>query len=268
MKKDECGQAIVIIFILITLALGIGVGIASRFVRNIRSSRQVDLASRAVAIAEAGVEKVLLEPYDALDNYIQYGSCGAVCQLTITGEDGVIANSQVTLSYLGSSADPYRVDLSEDNVQEINLSGYPASKNIWVCWNATGADAPSVVAAYYHGTPSSYGVDYFSYNSPGSSHTDNGFDTATGFFDYLGCFDFSSKADSLILRLKSIYAEVNVYVLPDVGEMIPSQGILISAEGTVEDVTRVVKVLKSKPFLPAQFDYALYSRSSTEPLSN
>lgn len=268
-KEREKGQAIVVIFILMTLALSVGIGVATRFVKNLRMSERVDISARSVAIAEAGIERLLLLPYETLADYIQYSSCGTDCYLEVTGDDGVVATATVTLSHLGASSDPFLVSLSTTETREVDLDGYPTSANAWVCWNdAPSGETASVTGLYFHGTRGSYGVDNFAYNPVGSTHIENGFDNASANLGYSHCFSILSKDDSKMLRLKSVYNDADVFIIPAPSEELPSQGILLESVGEVDDVEKIVRVVKSNPFLPGYFDYVLYSKSQEEPLAN
>lgn len=258
----------VVIFMLMALALSVGIGVSSRFIKNLRSTKETDFSGRAVAIAEAGVESLLLESFETLDEYIQYGSCGSACTLEITGVDGVTARAQVSLSHLGASADAFPLNLTTTQTQEINLSGYPDDRDLWLCWDPPSGEEPSIVGLYFHGTSGNYGVDNFAYNSFGSSYSANGFSEASANFDYTNCFSISGKPNPKMVRLRSVYDDVSVFVVPDVGELLPTQGILIESVGTVVDVTKVVSVVKSATFLPTPFDYVLYSKSTQDALSN
>ena len=74
--------------------------------------------------------------------------------------------------------------------------------------------------------------------------------------------------DSVMLRFKAVYEENIAVVIPEVGEVLPTQGILIESVGAAGDVTKTVTVIITDPVLSSQFDYVLYQKSTTEPLSN
>ena len=265
---NDKGQTLLIVVFLAVAALIFGVTISLRYVTNVRNITQSDSSSRALAVAEAAVERILLLPTETLEDYIDSGNCGSDCYLLITGSDGVNAEANVTLSYLGNSRSDYSLFLNKDNTSEVSLSGYPDNTSLTVCWNSLGGDLPSVTALFVYGSSGNYSGDAYSYNSVGSSHSDNGFSEATAQLGYQNCFDVSGNVSPDILRVKSIYNDVTLSIVPDLGATIPSQGILISSEGTVSEQVRKIEVLKTLYQMPTQFDYAIYQKSATDALSN
>jgi len=266
--SDEKGQTLVIIVFLAVISLLLGVSISLRYITNVRNITQSDSSSRALAVAEAAVERILLLPTETLENYINSGNCGSDCYLLITGSDGVNAEANITLSYLGNSSGDFNLFLKRDNSGEVSLNGYPDNTGVTVCWNNPGGDVPSVTALYVYGTVGSYNADAYSYNSLGSTHADNGFSEASAQFGYQNCFNVAGKVSPGILRLKSFYNDVTLSIVASSGATIPSQGILITSEGTVSEQVRKIEVTKTLYHMPTQFDYVIYQKSTTDALSN
>lgn len=269
MLSNQKGQTIASVLLIMVVALSIGVAIATRFTKTLRQNVGQDNSSRALAIAEAGIERMLNKDYDTLVDYINYSSCGSDCTLQIVGGDGVTATATITLSFAGNSSNAFAVNLSEEEVVEVSLNGYPDDTDIYVCWNSPASGSlPSVVGSYIHGTDGNYGLDSYAVNSIGSLYATNGFDDANSALGYANCFTIDSKSDPEALRLRSLYNEVNAYIVPDGSATIPSQGVLISSVGIVQDSERKVDVLLSSPAVPLPFDYVLYSKDTDNPLSN
>src|SRR3972149_7855035 len=132
-KSNENRQTLVIVVFLSIIALILGVTVSLRYLTNIRDIAQTDSSSRALAVAEASVERILLLPTETLEGYINSGNCGSDCYLLITGSDGVNAEANVTLSYLGNSISDFNLFLKRDNSGEVSLSGYPDDTGISVC---------------------------------------------------------------------------------------------------------------------------------------
>lgn len=263
--KNQQGQTLVIVFIMMVLALTVGIAISSKYVKTLNIITTGDNASRAHAVAEAAIEHILLLPITTLEDYAQNGTCGSDCILEITADDGQVITATIELSRLGSSSDPFLVELEQTSTSQVMLVGYPDNTDINVCWNELDM---SVHAIFIHGTKGDYEADSMSYNPPTTTHGDNNFDMAAPSMGYNQCFTFNSQTNPSMIRLKSYYQDGSVMVIPSVGANLPTQGILIESTGMAGSSIKKVSVIITDPILPAIFDYALYQKSTTEPLSN
>lgn len=262
MKK---GQTLVIIFFLMLLALSIGITVSTRFASELHIFSRTDNSSKALAAAEAGLERTLAVPMDTLKDYIDHNSCGQNCIWQVTDTTGQPIRADVTLSYEGNTgSDPYRLNLVQSSTTELSLSGYPSGKSIDVCWNTPA----SIYASYISQTGSIIKAKVYPYNSFGSTYTDNGFTSAAPMYSYSSCFRITTTDTSLILRLKSYYQDTQIFLVPYSGGSIPVQGILLKSVGQAGDTRRTVTALKAFSHTPVIFDYVLYQKSPTEPLSN
>lgn len=269
MLQNQKGQTIAAVIMVMLIALSVGLAVSTRFIKSLRITARTDTSSRAIAVAEAVVERMLNTDYDTLADYINFGSCGTSCTLQIVGADGVTATANVTLSFAGGSSEVYPVSLKEEDIIEVNLEGYPDSTDLNICWdNPLEGELPAVTGFLLHGTDGSYQVDAFAYNSIGSIYGANGFDEAVAGFGYAHCALVSGVSNMVSVRMRSIYNDVNAFVVPENGVDLPSQGILVSSIGTVLDTQRKSEVVISNPFVPLPFDYALYSKSESASLSN
>jgi hypothetical protein len=267
-RNSESGQTIIIVAFVMVLALALGVSIASGFVERFWEVSSSDASYRAVAVAEAAIERILVIPNETLLDYIQFGTCGTDCQLSVTGSDGVTAEANVTLSIVGDTPDPYMLSLREGYVSEVSLVDYPDNTSVYVCWDSPSGELPSLYATHVYGESGSYDSESYAYNSIGSAHSDNNFDTAASSFGYGHCFTVSGEEDPYLLRLRAFYNDVDVFIVPAGGVNVPSQGILIESVGQVARTEKKVTVVKSPPYLPLPFDFVLYQKSDSEPLSN
>lgn len=263
--KNEKGQTLVIMFVIMVIALSIGIAVSSRFVGGLSLITQSDQSSRAIAVAEAAIEHLLLLPIATLEDYALNGTCGSDCTLSITSGEGQVMTANATLSKLGGSEDPYLIDLTVDETSQVNLVGYPTNTDFFVCWNEPDM---SVTGIYIHGTVGSYEADAFSYNPPTTTHAENNFSTTTALSGYSNCITIASVDDSALLRLKAVYNEGFVVIIPASGEILPTQGILIESVGTAGNSTKTVSVIITDPILPAQFDYTIFQKSPSSALSN
>ncbi|MBT6401319.1 hypothetical protein HN803_00225 [candidate division WWE3 bacterium] len=268
--KNEKGQTIAAVVMVMIIALSVGVSVSTRFIKSLRISSRTDTSSRAVAVAEAAVERILNTDYTDLEDYINFGSCGTACTLQIVGADGVTANATVTLGFAGGTSEDFLVSLREDDTIEVNLQTYPDNTDLNICWDAPpSGELPSVTGMLIHGSDGSgYEADAFSYNSIGSIYGANGFTEAISGYGYSHCALVNGTTDMLSVRVRSIYNSIDAYVVPSTGIDLPSQGIIISSLGVVSDTERQVEVLVSNPYLPLSFDYVLFSKATDNPLSN
>ncbi len=272
LSKNDSGQTLVVVVLVMIAALSMGVSISSRFISNLRIGVVSDSSSRAVAVSEALVERLLLLDNAVLEDYINFGSCGSACTLTIPGADGVDATATATVSYEGNSADALEVPLTLSETVEVNLDGYPNGTSSWVCWDdlagVTGSLQPSIVAMHVYGTTGNYAMKSYAANALSSTNTTNGFSTASAGHGHDNCLTITGRTNPKILRLRPIYSSVTAYFIPASGQNVPSQGIRIESQGEVLNTSKTVTVIKSTTSLPVDFDYAIISRSETEPLSN
>lgn len=262
---NEKGQTLVIIFVLMVISLSIGIASSARFISTLSGITQSDQGSRALGVAEAAIERILQLPVSTLDDYIVNDNCTSDCYLEITAADGSSLVANVALSRLGESSEPFVLELNQTATTQVNLVGYPQGQDITICWDSS---LMSVSGLYIYGTQGSYQADSFAYNPGGSPNSENGFDIATASGGYNNCFTIVAQADSNMLRLKSLYDDNLAVVIPASGQTIPQQGILIESTGTAGRAVKKVSVIISDPYLPILFDYALYQKSASVPLSN
>ncbi|MFZ5425209.1 MAG: hypothetical protein ACOZAO_05420 [Patescibacteria group bacterium] len=266
--KNQQGQTILLIVLVMLIALSIGLTVSTRFIKNLSTISESDNSERALAVAEAAVERILTLPNQTLLDYIQNSNCTSDCYLEITGSDGVVATASITLSTEGSS-DSLGIGVTQENVSQVITDGYADNTDLFVCWNSPSSGfLPSVMAYHVYGNAGSVAMDSYAINSLGSPYTSNGFDDATSAFGYAHCFTINGRPDSKLVRLRSFYNDVEVNVLSDSGASLPSQGIRIESVGQVGDAVKRVVVVKTESYVPFQYDFALFQTHTTEPLSN
>lgn len=262
--KNEQGQTLVIIVILMVVALMIGITVSSTFIQGLSILTASDDDAKAAAMAEALIERVLLIPSETLEDYIEFSSCGSDCYLEKTEDNGRVISATAALSYTGESEDSYDIKLAEEEANEIYLSGYTSGELIFVCWDGSY----SIVSSYVYEDSGVVEANAYAYNAISTSHSDNNFDDAFSAYGYDNCFSFTASNTPKLLRLKSVYGEIDAAVIPEAGNSLPKQGILIESVGTAGKSKKTVTVIKSTPFLPAIFDYAVYQKSTSQTLSN
>lgn len=262
--RNNKGQVIVIVMFLMILALGVGISISNRYINTVRINLGADDSSRAVSIAEAAVERVLLLPTSTLEEYVAFSNCDSDCHLEIVDETGRVLVADVTLGYVAETSDAYQLAISTSDVEQVSLTGYTTNAPLTICWNT---DA-SIYATYVSEDGGQVTANSYAYNSLNSTHSENGFDNAASDLGYTSCFAVTASNTPRILRLKAYYQDTDVYIIPDSGEIIPRQGILIESTGRAGDISKKVSVMKTDSIAPNIFDYVLYQKSDSLPLSN
>jgi hypothetical protein len=262
--KSQTGQIVVAVVLLMILALLLGVTISSRFAQSLHTLTQTDDSAKALAVAEAGIERTLLVSNETLDDYIKFNSCGANCLLTITDTNGSLIRATIALSYSGNSSEPYVIAAKKGQMDQVSLSGYGSGKNISVCWDT---DASIYLNYVYKLSTNEVKSDVYAYNSV-MPMGQSGFPSAVAQSGHRNCFIFAASNTPYFARIKPYYADATVYVIPASGEIIPKQGILITSLGQSGTARKTVRVLKTDPIMPELFDYTLFQKTQDSPLSN
>ncbi len=262
-KKRQQGQTLIIVIVIMVVALTIGVTISSRYIKTLRDISEGDNSSRALAVAEAAIENILLIPDETLNEYIASGVCD-VCMLEISGESNYRARADVELSHAGLTDDAYNLKVTEDNVYQLSLNGYSSGSTLDVCWNGMA----SIYGSYIYQDGADFLSEIYAYNPIGYSGSSNGFSEAEPKHGYDNCFEVNVTGTPHVLRVKPYNEDTFIYFVPATGETIPSQGILITSVGRSGNAIRTVKVLKTDGSVPEFFDYVIYQKSPDDPLSN
>ena len=249
---------------LMLLSLILGITAASTFMSTVKTQTRTDDLSKARAAAEALLEKLLLAPNTTLSDYIDANNCGSACTWQVTDTTGQVISAIATLSYAGNSGDSFTADLETTNPFQVNLLGYTSGKTIDICWNTPA----SIYASYIKDSSGTVSADAYAYNSSNTSNFDNGFSLASAKNGYTSCFTVTADNTPKMLRLRSYYLNTAVVIIPQPGEIIPKQGVLIISTGTSGDAKDTVTALKTTATLPALFDYAILQKSEDFPLSN
>ena len=262
--NNQKGQTFVAVVMLMVIALTIGVALSTRFIGTLKSLTRSDDTTKALHVAEAGIEKMLLLPNQTLEDYITYGSCGSDCLVEITDSTGQTITAEIELSYVGESTDPFVLEVTPTTTRQVLLNGYGTNQNLSVCWDTSA----SIYAAYIYDEGGETKQDIYAYNPVTYTGASNGFSNAIAGYGHPNCFTFAAKETPRMIRVKSINNTATVHVIPTAGQILPRQGILIESLGKARESTKKVSVIRSDATMPGIFDYVLYQRSETETLSN
>jgi Tfp pilus assembly protein PilX len=265
--NNQKGQTLIVVLMLMIISLSIGLAVSQRIISSSKRSVTLDSSSRAQAVAEAAIEKMLPTSTTTLDSYITNNNCGTNCQLTISGADGVSATATVTLAYAGNSTSLFNTKVERDAVTELDLTGY-GNRALEICWDGSSGNTPSVSALFVYGASVPYTSQRFAYNSASTTHSSNGFSTAAPDLSYANCFTIGAQSNPRFVRIRALYSDLNLYVIPKSGGTLPVQGYLMTSVGRFGGVTKTIQALKSRSFVPASFDFVLFNTSEDTVLTN
>ncbi len=263
-KQNERGQTLIIAIIIMVLALTIGVTVSNRYLSTLKNISESDNSSRALAVAEAAIENILILPQETLEEFINYNNCGSTCVLEISGQSNYRARADVSLSFAGGSNEPYVIKIPNGEIYQLSLNGYNSDSAVDVCWDSMA----SVYASYIYESSGAVLSEVYSYNPIGYVGAANGFFEATSSHGHTNCFLVTASGTPRVLRVKPYNEDTFLYFIPSEGQNIPSQGILITSVGRSGDAVKTVQVLKTTGAVPEYFDYVIYQKSPDIPLSN
>lgn len=281
MHVEQKGQALLFVVVAMTVALAVGVSVSLRTLSSVSRVATTDTSARALAAAEGGAEKFLSYTLSELDdltayctgNYgTGYSSVPSECQVLFEGVglDNVDVRAVMIVQSLGAGVPFYDVTVPKTDLVEINMDGYSAS-SVNVCWK--GSTSVLLYSAYgstsnplrgvlcpTSGCPSGIG------NITGDVTASAGSGDCAGYSNFVAISGLSSINNLLGLRLVSLGASSNVRIDAVGSATLPIQGYLVTAigelmaDGSVQS-TRVVKVRRSLPYLPAFIDFSIYAEN-------
>lgn len=288
MPANLKGQTLVIILLGTSVALSVALAVSVRTISTLKQTTTGAQASESLAAAEAGAEV-------ALSNLKNGANCVNGTEANCFASGVALPNGTVysfVTSRAGGGTDSYLVDLAKDQTQEVKFTcggvagctDYPNGSSLNVYWynpNLDGTTEPSnaleLIYVYENGD-GTIGLSKYAYNgtsiSPTNGFTSNPSSPATIYvagkpvtFNHQITLTLSNKPR--ILRVKSFYSNISAAVSPQGGNTLPPQGFVVNSTGQTADgsVKKAVRVTKSLPALPSIFDFAIYSGSSTQPLS-
>ena len=263
-QKKQKGQTLIAIVALMVLALGIGVSLSSHLINNLKNFTRTSDLAKAQGVSEALLERILTIPNETLDDYILHNSCGSNCAVQIDDADNVEVSAQASLSYAGNSTSSFTTNLTTVEDFQLNLISYPTGQPLSVCWDSPA----SIYASYIYDNSGAISADVYAYNATNTQSYGNGFSISTGGNGHISCFTITARYTPQMLRLRAYYLSTSVSIYPSAGITLPKQGILITSIGKAGLVTATVRALKTSAVVPSMFDYAIFQRSSSEPLSN
>lgn len=255
---NQKGQVLVIAIVVMTIVLSASVIISSRFFKSLRVFVKSDNSSKSMYVAESLAERLLYKTDEELTGYVTNNNCLENCYVSF--EDGSEAYANVSI--LGNSTDTYKFKCSRDTVVEVNLDGYSSGSYVDICWN----EKSSITAMYVSNQGGTYEVSNYAYNAVGSSYSSN-FDIATPNYTYSNCFRVNTENTPTLLRIKSLYEDAFLNVIPNPASVLPIQGFSIVSNGRFLDSYKRLSVTKRSSIVSQDFDYVIYQKSEDTSLS-
>ena len=292
MKKiflKEDGQALVLVVLVMVISLTVGLAVSSQSLISSKQGILEEYSAKSYAAAEAGAEVAL----QSLN-----GCSGNECitSTPVSGSVGSDAAYEYTIASLGieEATNIFEHKLEKDEVVQLNLTNDGESpvaplNNVnvqvyWWCANANcqtaidddSGDATTRAAiefTYLTETAGSYEVTLKeAYDSDDTGRiANNNFSAAVGgttinghtytYYAGSGAYSFQTGTETQrLLRIRTWYNGAWVAVVLN-GRSFSPQGFEVVSTGNSGTTERIVRVTKTLPYLPAIFDYVLFSGS-------
>lgn len=278
-KNNQKGQTLLFVIVAMTIALSIAINVSVRTITSLSRSTRTDTASRALAAAEGGIERYLglsgPQYEEASSGGCPVGTLadGGGCNIEFTGVD---ISSLATVFVERYFPTFYSSTITNGEIKEINLfdatSGFYASDTVKICFNSLNGGSALTYVSYSETALTSQGI-IVGDNPPGGTFDSNNailaVDAVETGFDNCAFVNLGSN-QNYGLRIKSVGSDSlvgvfgkdisnNTFDLPLQGYEITSRGTLVEESGVT--ATKEIKIIRSLPYLPAHFDYALYTSS-------
>ncbi len=257
---DERGQVLLYVVFLVTVLLTIVMSTLSRSIVNVRLSVEEDESLKALAAAEAGIEKSL-SGNTSLSGVLSNESSYTTQMREVQGSSFLLNNGRIVSE--GEGADIWLSDYSDDpNL----IYGNPWIGTLDIYWgnqsdNCAGIENVNTMAALevviLQGSKLSPYTKRLAFDPCGSRNNINNFPSPV-----IGSFSINGKIFSyratITLNSQALYARVipiyaNTYMAISATPVLPVQGTIIRSTGTSGDTKRTVSILKENPSLPSEF---------------
>lgn len=268
----QSGQILVAVVLVMVVSLIVGISVSSRSLSSLRSTTYTTQATSAFHAAEAGVEKAL---YDLDNSDFDSLATGGVYadDSYLFGSEG--SSYDFTVEESGGGGEVYVAYVPKDSVAEIKLGSY-AGNSLEVCWDEGDIDELVLLVSYV-GDTVTRDAYYLTGHEPtwlsGGTEVLFGGTPVVGGYVYNSCTDLTLAVDVTLIRLTPLHDNATSVVgttiaVSPAGEYeLPAQAYVITSIGSEATTQRTLKVTKTLPALPSIFDFAIYSGSTTDPIS-
>ncbi len=274
MHANQKGQTLLFVVVAMTIALSIGINASVRTLTSLSRTSRTDTSSRALAAAEGGIERYLALSSKELEQATTGNSCPegvydnatSSCKIEFENASDILV-SQAFVSVERYNPIFYPFTLESGQVKEIKLydnttDSYYSDSQIEICWTSNPESDVMYLSYNSSGVQERGGLT--GNDSPGAPYSTKGFSNAGAGHDYTNCQAVDVGNNIFGLRIRSVGGESDIAVFPTGGATLPLQGYKITSIGRIKQeqditATRIIKVIRTLPYLPVSFDYALYS---------
>lgn len=265
MRKQNSGQATIIILTMMVAAVGIGLFLTRGVQTDLQMTKVQEESARAFSAAEAGIDSALYSWTPGEQSLsLETGDVSVLSSNLGEGEarfnfPGTVAQGDFGTIWLAVH--------SEDG--EIDEGNYYQSSNnrVWVCWENSAA--LELILFYKSGD---YKTERWAFDPDSDRRDENSFAAP----DAGGCAGLNLKAvlnlpdgTPLFIIAKSYYGETALGAQATAGAVFPSQGKLVVSTGEVDTlgdkvVSRRLQVLQTWDIPPLIFFEPVFSGSSIQ----
>ena len=287
--NNQQGQALLFVVVAMTIALSIGINASVRTITSLSRTTRTDTAARALAAAEGGIERFIALPTQDLEEAVRvaggmsvncpvgtrreldrhgHGTYENYCMISFdVSGDILISQAFVTVEHHTPTFYPFFLEagqVKEINLYDFNTGVFYSDNLIELCWTPQPEADIMYVAYNSSGVQARGGITGF--DSPPNPYHQEGFISAIpGHDGYTNCEEVDISNNIYGLRIRSVGGDSDVGIFP-VGDTLPLQGYRITSLGKLEQdqgvtATRVISIIRTLPYLPVSFDYALYSEA-------
>ena len=277
MYKNEKGQTLLFVVVAMTIALAIGINASVRTVTSLSRTTRTDTSSRALSAAEGGIERFLSLSTQELENAMT-GACAAgtydnssgACKIEFDDvSDILVSQAFVTVERYAPASYPFTLESGQ--VKEVNLYDFTnpgtfySSNLIQICWTSRAQSDIMYLSYNSAGVQERGGIT--GDNPPGGLYVAQGFVPAgAGRDGYTNCEIVDIGVNIYGLRIRSVGGTSDVAIYGVGGAALPLQGYIITSVGTLQQdqsvtASRTIRIIRTLPYLPVSFDYALFSQS-------
>lgn len=254
--KNQKGQILLFVIVILTVALSIGVAISTRTLASLSRVTREDTSNKVLSAAESGIETFLTKTEEEL-NAIE-GDTSVTFTDPISGIDTV---ADITIEKYSSNytSEGLAFNLDTGYVKDINLDGYTG--DIDICWDNNSTALSYIVYKKVTGI-SEKGIINGEDSTISTNNLSNNIPKANPNTYAAGCETLTIDANTYGVRLRTLYNNANIYVIPKSGTF-PIQGHKITSTGKLYiegkvTTTKKVIVYRSNASIAGIFDDAIY----------
>lgn len=244
--NNNQGQVLVIVLLVILIALTMGLSIAGSSLKSVEQTAVLEETNRAFSAAEAGVEEALVKleqgtPIPTVaSKSLQSGS--VIKQVDTTQQNSLQLSA-----------------LEKDTVAQLDLACPTCGTGtVTVTWDSNS----SLLITKVYLSGGEYVVQRWALNcdfNPGNNFTQKASGTGSKCTQDI---PIDGTVDQ-VLRIRAMYQDTAITVVPALGTTIPVQSTLVKSTGQSGETERTVQVERSLPVPPSILDFTLFSASGS-----